>query len=101
MVLVAPSASVAIADISANASCVRRDMRRSRRARMITGMMMEGATTTTATARYGLVRNIMVTAPAMVTSPRRVMERLEPMAPRMVATSPLRREVNSPTRWVS
>ena len=64
-------------------------------------MIMAGATMTTASASHQLVRNISTTAPTMVIMPRSVIERLEPMAPRMVATSPLRREVSSPTRWVS
>ncbi|MNL86648.1 hypothetical protein D3C87_2154360 [compost metagenome] len=44
---------------------------------------------------------INTSAPMIVTVPRRISDRLEPMAWRMVATSPLRREVSSPTRWVS
>ena len=50
-VLVALSVSVAIADRSASASWVRRDMRRSRRANQITGMISAGAMMTTASAR--------------------------------------------------
>ena len=68
---------------------------------MITGMITAGATTTTPSASHQLVRNISITAPMMVTRPRSVIDRLEPMAPRMVATSPLRREVSSPTRCMS
>ena len=57
--------------------------------------------TSTTSASHQLVQNISATAPMMRMSPRNVIDRDEPIASRMVVTSPVRREVNSPTRWVS
>ncbi|MCY1535666.1 hypothetical protein D9M68_710800 [compost metagenome] len=97
-VRVAPSISVAMALRSARASWVFRDMPRRRRAKVITGNRIAGAAITTPSVRIGLVSSIMISAPMMVTIERRASEKLDPTAPRIIATSPLSRLVSSPTR---